>query len=97
MTSDRIKLYQPCNGSEGDWFRAQFCDRCQREKPETEDYCDILNRSFAYDVEAPEYPNQWRFVDDKPVCTAFWPHGMEDDPAHIVTDDRTIDMFSEPT
>lgn len=92
--SGRIKLYRPCNGSEGDWFRAQFCDECQRDRPEVEQYCEILGLTFLHDTDEPEYPKQWVVENDKPRCTAFWPNGVADDPVRIVNDDRTIDMFS---
>lgn len=95
--SKPVEIYRPCNGTEGDWFRAQFCDKCQRDKPEIEEYCDILGRTFLHAEDAPEYPSQWRIENDKPVCTAFWPHGVDDDPAHIVTDDRTLEMFGGMT
>lgn len=93
--SERIKLYRPCNGTEGDWFRAQFCDRCQRDRPEVEEYCEILGLTFAYDVDAPEYPRQWVLEDGHPRCTAFWQQGVKEDPCYVVNDTKTIDMFAE--
>jgi hypothetical protein len=62
--------YRPSNGSEGEWFRSMFCDRCALDKNED---CEILAKTFYLDVDDPEYPKEW-VADEKyenPTCTAF--------------------------
>lgn len=69
--------YRPSNGSEGDYFIADWCARCLKyrtddERDESE--CDILTRSFWYDLGDKEYPTEWIVDDDglsNPRCTAF--------------------------
>jgi len=63
-------------------FDDEWCSRCQRDAAWREDEnsaepCDILSRSFAYDIGDPEYPTEW-IEDDvswptpsNPRCTAF--------------------------
>ena len=69
------RLYRPCNGSEGEWFEGQFCDRCKKDakyRETLEDGCDIHTRAIAFDIEDPEYPGEWRYGDDgAPTCSAF--------------------------
>ena len=77
--------YQPCNGSEGEYFHAMWCEECERDKVmngsatvEESDgdltmLCEILGRSFR-DDELPE----WKFGPDGwPMCTAFVPVGSK--------------------
>lgn len=80
-----IRLYQPSNGSEGEWFFGKWCGECARDKSmregESVDECDdrevcpIIGRTMAYRVTDPEYPQEWRYVDGVPTCTAFVPAG----------------------
>jgi len=70
--------YRPSNGTEGMYFMAQFCDHCTKcpMDPDADGQCDILGRSFAYQVDEPEYPKEWIVDDDglsNPRCTAFEP------------------------
>ena len=89
--------YRPCNGSEGEYFHAMWCEECEHDKvmngsATTEDadqdavlYCDILSRSFR-DEPLPE----WRYGNDgQPMCVKFAPMGT------VVPGrcDHTIDMF----
>ena len=60
------KLYRPANGTEGMIFMAAFCDRCKLEPT-----CKIMLSTMAYDTTDAEYPTEWRYVDDKPTCTAY--------------------------
>lgn len=74
--------YQPCNGSEGEFFHAMWCEECARDKvmngtatQEEADkdpercYCMILNQSFTSEGVA-----EWVIGEDgQPKCTAFWP------------------------
>ncbi len=67
--------YRPANGTEGDMFRAQFCDRCWHDRDES---CEIFARTLVHYVDDPEYPEEWQenrvhedYVEE-PHCTAFW-------------------------
>lgn len=75
--------YQPCNGSEGEFFIGMWCEDCARDKvmngeatQEQADadpslYCQILNDSFVGDGVA-----QWVYgKDGQPCCTEFVPVG----------------------
>jgi len=76
-TAERVKetgqrAYRPANGTEGDIFMSEFCYRCTKDHPETEDYCDIIARTMALDVDEDGYPGQWIYGDDgRPRCMAF--------------------------
>lgn len=71
------KKYRPSNGTEGELFRAQFCDRCKREKGAYV-RCSILGDTLFLDVDDPDYPAEWTFdAEGKPVCTAFEGEGDE--------------------
>jgi hypothetical protein len=74
--------YRPSNGTDGMHFDEAWCSRCQREAAYREDEnsgdtCNILDRSFFFDIGDPEYPPEW--VEDDvqfpepthPRCTAF--------------------------
>jgi len=69
----KIEIYQPCNGTEMDWFSSQFCFQCSKMPVscEAKNQCKILGDVLCYDRDDKEYPNQWRYVNGKPVCTAF--------------------------
>lgn len=68
-----IELYQPCNGSEGEWFHNKFCYKCAKfpHDSDAKNQCQIVLATMAYDIDEPEYPKEWRYVNDKPICTAF--------------------------
>ena len=54
--------------------------------------CDILNRSFAFDIDDDEYPDEWCYDEhNRPVCTAFL--DMNEEPAF--KDPLTVDMFRD--
>ncbi len=77
--------YQPCNGTEGEFFHSMWCEECARDKlmngectQEEADrdpdgcYCMVLNLSFQ-DGGVPE----WVIGEDgQPMCTAFVPKGQ---------------------
>lgn len=80
--SERIPIqpYQPCNGTEGEWFTSQFCERCVKDcainrcdgpDPVWEDGCQILARAYAYKIGDAKYPSEWVRIGDEPQCTAF--------------------------
>lgn len=91
--------YQPCNGSEGEYFHSMWCEECARDKamngeatqeqcdadPEA-NYCRILNDSFMAEGVA-----EWVIGSDgQPCCTAFIPAGQPI--PHRCP--QTLDMFS---
>lgn len=68
--SKGLELYQPSNGTEGDWFMARFCEQCVKDKPQGK--CGILFRAMTLDVDEKGYPKQWCYdANGKPTCTAF--------------------------
>lgn len=100
--SNLIQLYQPANGTEGEWFIGKWCCQCERDKSLSEGLpieecdddqkCDIVFRSMTYNKDEPEYPNEWRIQNGRPVCTAFVPLG-ESIPWPRC--ENTVDMFGE--
>lgn len=98
--SQKIELYRPSNGSEGDGFFSTWCRNCARDKAMSEgkpldecddnEKCDLIARSMAFDVDEPGYPQEWRYENGHPVCKAFVPLGQPIPPER---DDRTADMF----
>lgn len=60
------KPYRPSNGSEGDMFRDQWCERCSKAQR-----CRRMMRSMAYEVSDPKYPSELVVVEGKGVCTSF--------------------------
>jgi hypothetical protein len=70
-----VKLYQPSNGTDGDYFMAEFCENCYHDgldKDSPEGSCPILAATFYLDIKDNRYPNQWRYIDSKPTCIAFF-------------------------
>lgn len=65
----RIELYRPSNGTEGEIFQAEWCERCRRDTPKRP--CRILTNAMALWTDDASYPKEWRYVGDRPVCTAF--------------------------
>ena len=70
---DSIKLYQPSNGTEGMGFVECWCEKCVKFplSSDAKNQCSIFCATLMYDTNDSRYPNQWRYVDGKPVCTAF--------------------------
>ena len=94
-TEQVIELFRPSSGTMGESFHARFCHRCERDRRyrETEeDPCEILGRTFFYDIDQPEYPREWRYDSDgDPTCTAFVLSGEELPP---IPCEKTDDMFT---
>lgn len=94
--SEKIKLFRPCNGTHGDAFTSAWCGRCERDRKWREDEvdpCEILGRTLMYDIEHPDYPQEWRYEQDgNAVCTAFVEEGS-DTPRQRC--EHTSDMFQE--
>ncbi len=64
-----MEKYRPSNGTEGDCFRAQWCDKCAKDANHD---CRILARTLAFSEEDDRYPKEWVYNDvDEPCCTAF--------------------------
>ena len=68
-----VELYRPSNCDEGEWFHGRFCYKCAKfpNSIEAKKQCMIFLRSNAYSIGDPEYPREWRYVDESPICTAF--------------------------
>ena len=67
-----IEKYRPSNASEGEWFMSQFCENCRRDSESNP--CAILCKTMMCIIcedGSDDYPTEWRYVDDKPVCTKF--------------------------
>lgn len=74
--SAELRLYRPSNGSEGDCFHAEYCDRCEHDRAFREGTdpagCEIHCRALFLDTKHEDYPREWCYdAADNPVCTAF--------------------------
>lgn len=78
--------YRPSNSVEGDIFFGHWCCKCARDKAMSEGLpieecddnqrCDIIARTFAHDIDEPEYPTEWKYDQHgQPCCSAFVPVG----------------------
>lgn len=74
--------YQPSNGSEGTWFIDKHCMNCKHCDPDPcgDKQCDILCATMVYNVNQPEYPEEWTYNDkDEPICTKWSKWNWEED------------------
>jgi hypothetical protein len=63
--------YRPSNGTEGDIFMAEWCEKCAWADYEG-DGCMIQLRALAYRIDEPEYPAEWNYTNGGiPQCAAF--------------------------
>lgn len=86
------KPYRPSNGTDGEIFESDHCDKCARLEADGVD-CPILGRAYAYSISHPDYPAEWvRDNEGFPTCTAFWPEGKPE-PYRC---QETPDMFNQP-
>lgn len=73
MSETKTEPYRPSNGTEGEFFYAEWCARCQREAGARK--CGIIFAAMTYDEDDPEYPKEWVCDADSypgnPRCTAF--------------------------
>lgn len=61
--------WRPSNDTECDVFISGWCNNCKKDVNEA---CEILARTFIYDVEDEKYPNEWRYGEHgSPECAAF--------------------------
>lgn len=103
--SKEYRPYRPANGSEGDCFQAQWCERCLKDRAaRAGDYangCDILLRSLAFDIRDENYPTEWRYpVDDiwSPECTAFIEDSDDErEPPPPDPDPSQLVLIADPT
>lgn len=63
-----MQKYRPVTGTEGMDFMEKFCIRCDKD---INSNCEILAATLAYDIESPDYPQEWCYQDGVPVCSAF--------------------------
>ncbi len=76
-----LEPYRPSNGTEGEIFKARFCDRCVKSSRDPEDEpCPIEAATFFFDIGEEGYPPEWvcePYTGDieryllSPRCTAF--------------------------
>lgn len=93
--------YQPSNGTEGESFICHWCGNCARSgapnRPDDAGHelmgCSITGMTMAFDVDDPEYPKEWVYGADGPMCTAFIPEG---EPVPSPRCKQTADMFEVP-
>ena len=76
--------YRPSNGTEGMWFEESYCMHCLHcdPNPEGKRQCDILMRAFLYGIDEPQYPKEWQYKNNRPICTAYqkWDWYNDGDP-----------------
>lgn len=67
------KPYRPSNGIEGEFFHAEFCDRCVMGQDEGfVEGCEIWAAAFWNSLGEPGFPKEWIFDSSGcPTCTAF--------------------------
>lgn len=92
--------FRPSNGAEGYCFEAAWCLRCDRDDAFQKDMntagCCILADALCFDIDAPEYPQEWIYGGDgQPVCTAFEPIKPSESAGPRVAPrcDKTMDLF----
>jgi hypothetical protein len=82
------RKYRPSNGTIGMSFMADFCDRCA-----IRGICRILPKVMTYNVDDPEYPEQWTYDEEgDPTCTSFTDRTG---PRHRRACRKTGDLFAE--
>lgn len=95
----KYEPYRPSNGTDGHCFMEAWCSNCARDLPMSEgkdfdscgpgETCDIIARSMAYSPGDAEYPQEWVYGENGPMCSAFVRSG------HLPPErcKYTIDMF----
>ena len=101
--------YRPSNGSSGDWFESQFCNRCEKDRKYREymeknevgpqpESCGILGAALTFETEHEYYPKEWIEDENGPKCTAF-EHEIQPNPEkpeyRPAEDTLTPYLFSE--
>jgi hypothetical protein len=77
----KTEPYRPSNGTEGDMFMANWCERCTKDRARRRSVdhagCRILSYMMAFHIEDPEFPKQIvrtadvPYIESDPRCTAF--------------------------
>lgn len=62
LSTSNGRGYRPSNGTEGEFFRSRWCDRCEKD---LNDDCQIYAHAMI------GRPVEWIYWGDKPVCTAW--------------------------
>lgn len=63
------KKYRPSCGTEGHLFMNAWCLKCSKWDGGN---CHIALATCAFDVDDPEYPNQWQYNENgQPICLEF--------------------------
>ncbi len=70
------KFYRPSNGTEGMIFTSHNCDICIFDDSISqygeEKACTLLLNSMMYDINDPEYPQEWIYNEENyGICTKF--------------------------
>lgn len=77
--------YRPSNGTEGDYFTAQWCKKCEKHY-QHEEYglscrLQIYENSMIFDVDEDGYPGEWIVGEDGlEKCTAYVGPGSDRKP-----------------
>ncbi len=66
-----FKPFKPADGAEARAFEKVFCENCARHNRAV--ICPILFAASVHDAVDPEFPEEWRFGDSGPECTAYQP------------------------
>jgi hypothetical protein len=94
MARENGDKYRPANGTEGMVFQEKWCNKCKRDWDEGG--CEIYTRAFLFGTEDSDYPKEWIYQDEKPICTAFDHVDNPDGIASYRCPD-TPDMFEQPS
>jgi hypothetical protein len=62
MNVENVTPYKPANGTEGDIFEANWCNKCKKN----DILCPILCDAYCG-----EQPVQWIYWNNKPICIVF--------------------------
>lgn len=93
MAREQFEPYRPSNGTEGDYFMAEWCDRCVNDDYDNDVYCHILGATMAFDKNEEGYPKDtWVYFNGKPTCLAFKDQD-DDEPELPPVDPSQLDMF----
>jgi hypothetical protein len=61
--------FRPANGTEGQIFLENWCERCSKDNFPEEPVCPIIIKTMAYEIDDPEYPKEWQLTEDGvPFC-----------------------------
>lgn len=85
------RKYRPASGPESAEFVSLWCNNCKRQQDEG--YCEIAARGMHYQIEAPQFPEQWQMSPEGPTCGAFIPGGERS----FQRCRQTLELALEPT